>query len=185
MEGDTERGTWRRGARIVAVESPWVRLVCERWRDDHGADLDYWRVEHDHSVIVMPIWRGQVLLPHPMFRPGVDRATLDLPGGRLASGRAPAEDAPRLLAKELGIGPAHVRALRPAWERPLVVNSSFSDQLVYGFVADIDGAAEVDQARVGVAAPATVAGVAGLARDIECLQCRALLQSWLLGQLGA
>lgn len=77
---------WIRGDTIVTVESPWARMVAERWRDDQGRELDYWRVEHVHSVIVAAVHNGSLLLPQPQFRPGLGVATLDLPGGRLPEG---------------------------------------------------------------------------------------------------
>jgi hypothetical protein len=177
-------GAWTCASRIVAVESPWVRLLGERWVDDGGATPEYWRVERAHSVIVMPIWRGQLLLPRPQFRPGVQRLTLDLPGGRLPAELAPVEAAPTLLRKELGLAPEHVAALRALNEQGWTINSSFSNQLLYGVVAMIDAAAAVDAGQVYRAVPCTVAAVGALARELECLQCRAVLQAWLLEQLA-
>jgi len=71
---------------MVTIDSPWVKLLGERWIDDQGQALEYWRVEKAHSVIVLTIRQGNLLLPHAQFRPGAGRATLDFPGGRLPAG---------------------------------------------------------------------------------------------------
>lgn len=178
--GEGDFAAWKRIGSIVTIESPWVRLLCERWLDDRGAALEYWRVEHAHSVVIVPIWHDQILFPRPQFRPGVGRLTRDLPGGRVPQGGGPLEIVPALLQKELGIAPAAVAALELLDERGWVLNSSFSNQLLYGAVAHIDGSSPVDPGRLSAAIPADAAGVMGVLRDLECLQCRAVLQAWLL-----
>jgi hypothetical protein len=183
MENGGAPGAWERAGSIVTIESPWVRLLGERWVDDRGVSLDYWRVERAHSVVIMPIWRGALLLPHPQFRPGVQRLTLDLPGGRSQPGSAPLEAVPALLHKELGLTPAAVVAVELLNERGWVINSSFSNQLLYGAVATIDDSTAVDAERLHATVPYTTAAIAALARELECLQCRAVLQAWLLQQL--
>lgn len=171
--------SWKRGATIVAIESPWVRMLCERWTDERGAGLDYWRVERAHSVIVVPIWRGRVLLPQPQFRPGVGRPTLDLPGGRLPEGRTPLEAAPLLLTKELGLGQETIAGLRALNERGWVINSSFNSQLLFGVVAMLADDAPVESELLHRAVPCTAEGLSRLVRELECLQCRAVLQEYL------
>ncbi|NWF80060.1 MAG: NUDIX hydrolase, partial [Chloroflexi bacterium] len=103
---------WQREAPIVTIESPWVRMIAERWRDEAGQQLDYWRVERVPSVIVAALQAGQLLLPRPQFRPGLGRATLDLPGGRLPPGQTPPAAAAAIVARELGLAPQAVRAPR-------------------------------------------------------------------------
>lgn len=169
---------WERGERIVAVESPWVRLIAERWRDDAGRQLDYWRVEHAHSVIIAAVQGGRLLLPRPQFRPGLGRATLDLPGGRLPAGASPLEAAPAIVARELGVPPQAVRDLRPLSPGGWPVNSSFSDQLLFGVAATLDPAATPALPHEALAADR--AGLAGLLRRLECLQCRAVVLELLL-----
>jgi hypothetical protein len=174
----SEQRDWERGERVVAVESPWVRLICERWRDDAGRALDYWRVEHDHSVIVAATQGGRLLLPRPQFRPGLGRATLDLPGGRLPAGASPLDAARAIAARELGLPPEAIRELRPLNAEGWPVNSSFSDQLLFGVSAAIDPAAA--PALPHEAVPADRAGLAALLRRLECLQCRAVVLELLI-----
>ena len=50
---------WAHSERIVTIESPWVRLIAEWRRGDAGRRLDYWRVEHAHSVSVAPVQGGR------------------------------------------------------------------------------------------------------------------------------
>ncbi len=175
---------WERLETIVSVESPWVRLVAERWRDDGGRLLDYWRAERAHSVIVPALQGGRLLVPRPMFRPGVGRPTLDLAGGRLPQGQTPDAAALAILQRELGLGPETVRALRPLNADGWAINSSFEDQLLFGVVAEIAEGAHADPALVERAVPFDRAGLRGLLGEIECLQCRAVLLELLLGELA-
>lgn len=175
---------WRRIAEIARVESPWVRLIAERWRDDHEADLDYWRVERVASVIALPIWRERVLLPHPQFRPGINRMTLDLPGGRVPVDLTPVEAIPNILRRELGIAPAAILELRPLNEQGWIINSSFSNQELFGVIARIDDTIDITGPLIHRSIPCTRAATIALADELECLQCRAVLQEWTLRQAG-
>ncbi len=160
---------WQRIAEIVAIASPWVRMVAERWTDDLGRELDYWRVERVPSVIVIPIWRAQVLLPHPQFRPGVGRMTLDLPGGRVPSGTVPLEMAPQIMQRELGIVPETIATLALLNEQGWITNSSFSNQLLFGVIATINDDAAIDHSLIYRSVSCTVDQIAALINDLECL----------------
>ncbi|ABU57345.1 MULTISPECIES: NUDIX domain-containing protein [Roseiflexus] len=176
---------WQRTAEIVAITSPWVRMIAERWIDDHGRELDYWRVERVPSVIVIPIWRGQILLPHPQFRPGAGRMTLDLPGGRVPPGATPLDAVAPIVQRELGIPPAAITTLALLNEQGWLINSSFSNQTLFGIVATIDDATDVQMPQIYRSVPATFQQVADLINELECLQCRAVLQEWTLRQITA
>jgi ADP-ribose pyrophosphatase YjhB (NUDIX family) len=176
---------WQRTAEIVAITSPWVRMIAERWIDDHGKELDYWRVERVPSVIVIPIWRTRILLPHPQFRPGAGRMTLDLPGGRVPDGVTPLEAARPIVQRELGIPPEAITTLAPLNDQGWIINSSFSNQLLFGVIATIDDATEAGTPLLYRAVPNTLQQIAGLINDLECLQCRAVLQEWTLRQIMA
>jgi hypothetical protein len=169
---------WERGERIVTVESPWVRLIAERWRDDAGRELDYWRVEHAHSVIIAAVQDGRLLLPQPQFRPGLGRATLDLPGGRLPAGASPLDAAVAIAARELGLPPATVRDPHPLNREGWPVNSSFSDQLLFGVTATVDPAAAPSLPYQAVRADRD--GITDLLRRLTCLQCRVVVMELLL-----
>ena len=169
---------WERGERIATVESPWVRLIAERWRDDRGHELDYWRVEHVHSVIVAAVQGGQLLLPRPQFRPGLGRATLDLPGGRLPAHTAPLDAAVAIAARELGLPPEAIGDLRQLNQEGWPVNSSFSNQLLFGVTATVDPAALPSLPYEAL--PADRDGLTALLRRLECLQCRTVVLELLL-----
>ncbi|MFP4440538.1 MAG: NUDIX hydrolase [Chloroflexaceae bacterium] len=171
---------WRCERSIVTIDSPWVKLLGERWIDDQGQSLEYWRVEKAHSVIVLPIQQGNLLLPHPQFRPGVGHATLDFPGGRLPEGMSPVEVAPRLLQKELGIAADALAGVTPLNETGWIINSSFSNQLLYGVVAELHATAAVPAALLAAAVPCDRTGVMHLLQQLDCLQCRAVLQEFWL-----
>jgi hypothetical protein len=107
---------WERGERIAAVESPWVRLIAERWRDEAG--------------------------------------------------------------RKLGLPPAAIGELRQLNREGWPVNSSFSDQLLFGVVAAVDPAASPSLPYE--TAPTDRDGLTGLLRRLECLQCRAVVLELLL-----
>ncbi|QXP83053.1 hypothetical protein [Methylococcus sp. Mc7] len=169
---------WKRLAECVRVSSQWVTLIGERWLCDKGKELEYWRVEKVDSVIVLPLQAGYVFCVKPAFRPGVGCATLDFPGGRLPDGKAPREIAPVLLRRELAIPPEAVIRLEPLNSEKWLINSSFSNQGLWAFVAEIDPAFVIPEAGIGKKALADTAGCSQLMTHLACLQCRAVLMEW-------
>ncbi len=180
MNTHTEPALWTCASSIVSIDSPWVRMLAERWIDDQGRPLDYWRVERAHSVIVIPLWRRQVLLPQPQFRPGVQGLTLDLPGGRLPAAMTPAQAGPLLLQKELGIDPTSINTIEILNAQGWIINSSFSNQLLYGLLATLNDSASIDMSRVHRSVAHNFSAIAAFTQELECLQCRSVLQTWLL-----
>ena len=163
---------------FVRVGSRWVTLIGERWRCDKGKILEYWRVEKADSVIVLPLQRKHILCPKKNFRPGVGRPTLDLPGGRLPISMEPAEVVPDLLERELGVSPEAIVRIDQINAMPLLINSSFSNQRLWGYAAMIDEAYTVPESHMHRKFPANETGLAHLLEMMECLQCRALLLDW-------
>lgn len=169
----SRRGDWRRTAPICRVETPWLNLVGERWQAE-GELLDYWRIEHADSVIVIPEAEGRYWFPADEFRPGVGRRTLDFPGGRLPQGDAPEATAMTVLTRELAIDPSTVTMLVPINPRPYLVNSSTSDQRLFGFHARLETPPSAESG--GIVSFATEGpDYAELLGRLECLQCRALM----------
>jgi 8-oxo-dGTP pyrophosphatase MutT (NUDIX family) len=166
---------WDRLTTLATVRSPWLTLIAERWRDRTGQEHDYWRVEKADSVIILPIHRHQILLPAPQYRPGVDQATWDFPGGRVPEGSTPEAIAPQILARELGIEPDAIRTLTALNTTGWLINSSFSNQTLYGFVAELDPHHEPPPLPGGARYPTTPAGMTQLRQTLTCLQCRAIL----------
>ena len=170
--------SWQRGKRIVTIESHWVRMIAEEWRDEAGQNLDYWRVERVPSLIVAAEQSGQLLVPQPQFRPGLGRPTLDLPGGRWPEGRTFAETAAAIVARELGLPLDALSAIRPLNEQGWPINSSFSNQLLFAATATIDPATTPTLPYESFSNDA--AGLRSLLQRLECLQCRAVVLELLV-----
>lgn len=173
----TPEQPWRVCDRFLELRSHWLTLIGEHLEDHQGVVLEYWRIEKADSVIILPIQNHQILLPAPSYRPGVGQATLDFPGGRVPQGADLKERAIAILQRELGIAADAITHLSPLNPDGWPVNSSFSNQKLYGFVAHI---AEGMASRGGAIAqyPATLSGINDLLQQLTCLQCRAILLQW-------
>ena len=140
--GDANEGTeaWTCLGEIATISSPWVSFYCERLRDSNGQILDYWRVQKSASCIILVVSAdGRLILPKPQYRPGIGRATLDFCGGRCDDAEDPRDAVVKILQRELQIDlEKDVASLMPLNEMGgWVVNSSFSNQLLFGFVANL------------------------------------------------
>lgn len=173
---------WDTVATLATLRSPWMTLISERLCDRTGQTHDYWRVEKADSVIILPIHRHQILLPAPQYRPGVGQMTWDFPGGRVPEDSTPAEIAPQILARELGIPPEAIHTLTALNTAGWLINSSFSSQKLYGFVAQLDPHHDPPQLPGGACYPHTPDGISQLRQDLTCLQCRAILIEYGLTQ---
>ncbi|MGB3513898.1 MAG: NUDIX hydrolase [Microcoleaceae cyanobacterium] len=169
---------WKTLDRFVEISSPWLTLIGENLEDDQGQVIDYWRVEKADSVVILPIQSDNLLLPIPMYRPGVGEKTLDFPGGRMVSGQTPAGIVPKILQRELGITAAAIADLTPLNTTGWAINSSFSNQKLYGFVVEIDPTLSISNKLLGATYPTTKSGISNLLQDLICLQCRSVLLEW-------
>ena len=179
----SDRLSWATLDRFVEMRSRWVTFIGEHLQDDTGKILDYWRVEKEDSVIILPIQNQHFLFPVPMYRPGVGRRTLDFPGGRVSVGKTPAEIAPIILKRELGISVDAIASLFPVNREGWAIDSSFSNQKVYGFVAKINQNFSINTELLGAAYPINQEGIAKLLEELTCLQCRGLLLEFLRIQM--
>ena len=166
---------WKMQDTLAILRSKWITVFAEHWRDSSGALLEYWRVERCDSVIVLPFHRNRFLCPEEMFRPGIGRCTLDFPGGRLPVNLEPRSTALGILERELGIAPHYVRSLKSINEYGFIVDSAFSSQKVWGFIADLDPLTMNISPKPFRSFPCTEEGLKELLNLLECLQCRALL----------
>jgi hypothetical protein len=130
-------------------------------------------------VIVLPVWRGDILCAAPAFRPGVQCETVDFPGGRVPGNLSPAEAGLAALERELGVPAGRVLALEPLSHDKWPVNSAFSNQGLWPFQAEVAPDFEVPGEYLGLTATADEAGAQRLLRELDCLQCRAVLLEWL------
>ncbi|BFM38108.1 NUDIX hydrolase [Synechocystis sp. LKSZ1] len=155
-----------------------MTLLGERWQDDQGQILDYWRVEKADSIIILPRYQQALLLPKPQFRPGLNQVTWDFPGGRWPEQTPIGNVIPQILQRELGLEAENIAALIPINHQGWPVNSSFSNQKLYGYLADIHPETEISLHHLGGRYPLTPTGLQDLLTILVCLQCRALLLDW-------
>jgi hypothetical protein len=171
---------WKKLNSFVSIQSPWLRLLGEKWQNEQQQILDYWRVEKADSVIIITLYRNQFILPKPMFRVGLGEPTLDFAGGRLTTDKTPVSVVPSILQRELDITEEAIISLNPINQIGWSVNSSFSNQKLYGFVAEIDPNWELSIDKLGEIYADTSEDVERLLDDLICLQCRSLLLEFLL-----
>jgi hypothetical protein len=169
---------WKLTDEFVRLGSKWVTLIGERWLSDKGRELEYWRVEKVDSVIVLPIQAGRIFCGKPSFRVGIHRSTLDFPGGRLPEGMLPENVVPVILENELAIPSAAIRNALALNHAKWNVNSSFSNQGLWGFVVEIDEAFTIPESHVGTSVMANDNGISELLSQLDCLQCRTVLLEW-------
>ena len=162
------------------LKTPWFRLIGEHLENDRGETLDYWRVERSDSVIILPLYRQTWLLPPTVVRPGAGLATWDFPGGRALMDLPLVDSALAILHRELQIPRDRVTSWKPLNPGGLWINSSFSNQKLYGFVAEIDSTYDPPPEAIGAIYKTSDSKV--LLDQLTCLQCRSLLQQWLLNQ---
>jgi hypothetical protein len=173
---------WQTLERFVEIRSPWLALIGEKLQDEQGQVLDYWRVEKVDSVVIVTVHQGGFLFPVPMYRPGVKTATLDFPGGRVPSGQTPTAVVPEILTRELGVTESALVRLSALNPTGWAIDSSFSNQKLYGFVAEISPTVSLSPERLGATYPTTPSGVSNLLKELTCLQCRAVLLEWWQSQ---
>lgn len=179
---------WPVHDRFLELHSRWLTLVGEHLQDPTGQILEYWRVEKADSVVVLPIQGSDltdpesqhILLPCPSYRPGIGQVTLDFPGGRLLKGQDPKQAAIAILARELGIDAGAIEQLTLLNTQGWAVNSSFSNQTLFGFVAHIHSTATLSPQYGTVTYPITLEGIQDLLQSLTCLQCRAVFLEWFL-----
>ncbi|NER79727.1 MAG: NUDIX hydrolase [Leptolyngbya sp. SIO1D8] len=172
---------WQVRDRFLDLKTRWFTLIGEHWDTEQGK-LEYWRVEREDSAVVLPLWADEFLLPKPMYRPGVGQATLDFPGGRIGLGTTPSDAAMQILQRELGISASAVDMLQALNSEGWPINSSFSNQRLYGFVAELR--AETVPSVQCQRFPKNAAGMAALSQALICLQCRAVLREWQIQFAG-
>lgn len=174
--------TWQRLQTLAQIHSSWLDIFCERWQDDQGHLLDYWRVEKADSIIVLPLWQDQLLLPPPFFRVGAHQMTYDFPGGRALPDKTLAETATAILTREMAVPATAIQTLTALNQTGWLINSAFSNQKLYGFVAEIQADYPVIQVERALANTPTE--IQSLLDELVCLQCRAVLLEWLRKQIG-
>lgn len=183
MQLDTS-SPWQTQDRFLELRTQWMSLIGEHLQDHQGNLLEYWRVEKADSVIVLPIQADRILLPTPSYRPGIAQFTLDFPGGRIPEGKEPAQIAITTLQRELGIAANSIAQLIPLNVQGWLINSSFSNQKLYSFLAYIDETSSISSL-VKTTYLITRSEVQELLQQLTCLQCRSVLLEWWFNHQNA
>jgi hypothetical protein len=168
---------WTWVNRFAELKTPWLTLIGETWLDDQQHSLDYWRIEKADSLIILPQQGDRLLLPKPMFRPGLGVETWDFPGGRWPEQGQLSPTLEQILQRELAIPATAIvrtQALNPdGWS----VNSSFSNQKLYGYWAEI--APDYGLSTTAIGATFQIPqDFPLLLQRLTCGQCRALFLEW-------
>ena len=170
---------WQTLERFVEIRSPWLTLIGEKLQDEQERILDYWRVEKADSVVIITMQKDRFLLPKAAYRPGVGQKTLDFPGGRVLPQQTTVDAANIILQRELSIEASDIISLHSLNQTGWAINSSFSNQKLYGFFAEINSTTIVNPEKLN---PTTYMnnerGINDLLQDLTCLQCRAVLLEW-------
>jgi hypothetical protein len=192
---DTVTSDWHKQSEIVTIHTPWMTLLGEHWTDDTGKLLDYWRVQRADSAVIVTLQQEKngifrFLIPKQTFRPGIGIPTLDFPGGRIpAASKEPTERMAHqhaavqsILRRELGIAESDcwesIQILNQPEDEGWAINSSFSNQRLFGFVVHVRPDVFVDPKYL-YPKVYTTETVADLLSQLNCLQCRAVLLEWM------
>jgi hypothetical protein len=166
--------------RFLELRSPWVTVFGEHLQNAQGHKEEYWRVEKADSAIILPIHQNCLIMPPPTYRPGVGVATWDFPGGRMPKGQSFDTVVDMILQRELGVCRDDLMEVISLNSTGWPVNSSFSNQCLYGFVAHLNPDADLNADDVGYTCPITAENIRNLLQRIVCLQCRAVVLEWWL-----
>lgn len=160
---------WTKRRTVMSLTSQWIELHCEEWQKPEGEVCEYWRVKKPDSLIVIPVYDLQLLLPAPSYRPGIGRCTLDFPGGRIDHTEKSdiKTSAQHILLRELNLDESSVARITPMDATGTIVNSSFNSQKLLLARADLFC---IDDIAKGVRYH-SLDDTDRLLRELECLQC--------------
>ncbi len=175
----SNQSSWKTLECFAKITTPWLTLIGEKLEDNRQQILDYWRVEKADSIVIVTIQNNQLILPKSSYRPGVKQVTLDFPGGRVNQALNLNANAYEILRRELGISNVNLVSLTLLNQVGWAINSSFSNQKLYGFVAEISPQIIIEEQFLARTYPTTSVGINQLLQDLTCLQCRAVLREWL------
>ncbi|MGD1875336.1 MAG: NUDIX hydrolase [Mastigocoleus sp.] len=169
---------WQTQDRFLELRSKWMTLIGEHLQDETGQVLEYWRIEKADSVVILPIQNQKLILPLPTYRPGMGEKTLDFPGGRVEEGEEVIKVVPKILQRELGITSESISQLTPLNTQGWTINSSFSNQKLFGFVAELEATVQIPSNLLGAMYLINQDSMASLLNSLKCLQCRTVLLEW-------
>lgn len=181
MPNNKKNQKWAVLEGIMRLSSPWLELIVERLLDSSSKEVEYWRVEKPSGILIIVTQDNKILLPKPSYRPGVQRHTLDLCGGRRISPgiSKSTQDAKTIVKRELKIsGEMPFTYIRPLNKTSWYVDSSFTNVLLDVFVAELAPNVVANNLYKTKSYPANTNGIAKLLGDIKCAQCRLALREW-------
>lgn len=176
---------WKVNKQFLKISSTWLTIFGERLTNHEGKNLDYWRVEKPDSVIALTLQKNRFVLPPKEYRPGISCETLDFPGGRIPKKSTPEKAIRIVIRREMAIDDTDIVELMPLNKTGWHINSSFSNQHLFGYVAKIDENVKFNNGKGIQLIPTTVDGIEHMLTEIKCLQCRVILLEWLLQIYGA
>lgn len=168
---------WSKKKEIIRMENQWLTLFGESWFD--GVDnIDYWRVERASSLIIIPLWKGYIVLPEPQFRVGVNKQTLDLPGGRYNETKDFDMVVLSILKKELNVNSSDIISVNKLHKEGWEVDSSFSNQKLYSVAINLKND-WVPKEGFQLFHSNDI-GIVKILNNITCLQCRSVIMHWFI-----
>ena len=170
---------WKLRDTFLNIATNWVRLIGESYTDQDGKDIEYYRVEKTESVIVLPIYKDLIYCAPASFRPGVQRSTLDFPGGRIIENKSIKDSALAILGRELGVSAERIEDMQVMDSQGWPINSSFSNQKLFGVIAYMSSGLDDSSADTGGCFSINPEGISDLLARIDCAQCRLVLFHYL------
>jgi len=83
-----------------------------------------------------------------------------------------------MIERELGVHSEAINTIKSLNQEGWLINSSFSNQKLYGFVVEISDEYSIPKDQIGKIFPKTRDGILDLLKILNCLQCRAILLEW-------
>ncbi len=170
-----DSNNWQVINKFVEIKSQWLTLIGEKIRDHQGKILDYWRVEKDDSLIIITKYKNSLVFPKQTFRVGINLVTLDFPGGRVGKEDNLEDTAYKILQRELNLTSDQINFISPINHNGFIINSSFSNQKLWGFFCEINPHISLESLSVGAIYALHSSDFQRLLGDLQCLQCRSLL----------
>lgn len=119
-------------------------------------------------------------MPQRSFRPGIRKTSLDFPGGRIPANTSTESAIRKIIQRELHIEADDILDLKAINTYGWAINSSFSNQRLFGFVAKIRETIEFKGIQKPSFFPVSSDGMLALLNALDCLQCRAVMLEWIL-----
>ncbi len=175
----SKQAEWQILETIFRLNNQWANVICERLVDDSGRLLTYWRIEKSSSVIILPFYRQQIILPKPFYRHGIKVMTYDFPGGRFEEGTLLEELVCKILERELGVVSKDIQDIFVINQNGWNIDSSFTNQKVFFCEAFLDASANLNEDFVEAMFPLNAKGINEIMNRLNCIQCRCALLEWV------